>query len=134
MEGVSEATGPAVPVGDGVEVWCPAVVAVGLVGRSGWSVGLAMMLEAAEVEATLDVVLPATVVVLLMIASWSLSSSSDGMGRRVVFVASILSPHSLRCQSMKVPLNSFTTESLIMIVQVPIPDSPLELLENARLT
>lgn len=132
MEELSEATGAAVPVGVGVGVWSSAAVAVGLVGRSGWSVGLATMLDTAEVEATLDVVLPATVVVLLMIASWSSSSWSDGMGKRVVFVASILSPHSLRCQSMKVPLNSFTTESLIMIVQVPIPDSPLKMLADGK--
>ena len=70
--------------------------------------------------------MPAIVVVDEMIWSWLSSSCASGMGRRVALLASIASPQSLRCQSMNVPLCSFTMVSLIITVQVPIPDSPLK--------
>lgn len=98
--------------------------AVGFVGRSGWSVGLDMMDEVGEETGT-EVVVPAMLVVLEITWSWLSSSSSVGMGRRVALEASMLSPKSLRCQSVKVPLFSFTIESFTTRVQVPIPDSPL---------
>ena len=97
---------------------------LGLVGRSGWSVGLVRR-EVGVVAMPTEVVAPTMVVVDVMIASWLSSSCSDGMGRRVDFEASIDSPQSLRCQSMKVPLCSFTCVSFTMIVHVPTPDSPL---------
>jgi hypothetical protein len=97
---------------------------VGLVGRSGWSVGLTRMLVLDGAGST-AVVLAMIVVVLLAMALWSSSSSSDGSGNLTAFEASMLSPQSFRCQSVKVPLNSLTMVSLTTIVHVPIPDSPL---------
>jgi len=118
------AEGAAVDVPVGVVSSAVVSEAVGLVGRSGWSVGLDMMDEVGD-ETETEVVVPAMLVVLDITWSWLSSSSSVGMGRRVALEASIDSPKSLRCQSMKVPLFSFTIESLTMRVQVPIPDSPL---------
>ena len=70
-------------------------------------------------------VVPAIVVVDDMILSWSSSSCSSGIGRRVCLLASIDSPQSLRCQSMNVPLCSLTMVSFTITVHVPMPDSPL---------
>lgn len=67
----------------------------------------------------------AATVVVDIISAWLSSSCSDGIGRRVALEASIDSPKSFRCQSVKVPLCSFTWLSFTMIVQVPMPDSPL---------
>ena len=72
-------------------------------------------------------VVPAMVVVAMM-SAWLSSSCSDGMGRRGCFEPSMDSPHNFRCQSMKVPLFAFTSVSLTITVQVPIPDSPLLML------
>ena len=110
---------------DEVGVFSSSVVPVGfaLTGRSGWSVGLVITPVCVLMGARV-VVAPA-IVVVEMIWSWLSSSESLGMGRRVAFEGSIASPQSLRCQSMNVPLNSFTIVSLTTMVQVPIPDSPL---------
>lgn len=107
-------------------VFSSSVVPVGLVltGRSGWSVGLDMR-DVGVGSGVMAWVVPAMVVVEEMILSWSSSSCSSGIGRRVCLSASIASPQSLRCQSMKVPLCSLTMVSLTIIVQVPTPDSPL---------
>jgi hypothetical protein len=102
---------------------------LGLVGRSGWSVGLVVS-DVGVVASSMEVVAPRIVVVEVMISSWLSSSCSEGMGRRVDLEASIDSPQSLRCQSMKVPLLSFTCVSLTMIVQVPMPDSPLTIVSR----
>lgn len=111
-------------VDDGVLVGVVTEGAVGLVGRSGWSVGLAGR-EVGCATGVMDVVVPAIVVVEMM-SVWLSSSYSVGMGRSTALEASIDSPQSLRCQSTKVPVFSFTTLSLTRTVQVPIPDSPLE--------
>lgn len=97
---------------------------VGLVGRSGWSVGLGGRAVDGWGAGVMDVVVPA-IVVVEMISVWLSSSCSVGIGRRTAFEASIDSPHSFKCQSTNVPLFSFTTVSLTKTVHFPIPDSPL---------
>lgn len=62
-----------------------------LMGRSGWSVGFAMMDVGAGTGARVWIV-PTMVVVEEMIWSWLSSSCSDGMGRSVCLEASIDSP------------------------------------------
>lgn len=98
-----------------------------LTGRSGWSDGT---LGSSSVGAAglvgVDVagdVTPAMVVVAM--SAWLSSSCSVGIGSTIAFSASIDSPHNFRCQSVKVPLCSFTKASLTVMVQVPMPDSPL---------
>lgn len=97
-------------------------------GRSGWSLGLAR--AALEVGTETGVVEAPRVVVAM--TSWSSSSFSVGSGMSVVFLASMASPHSFKCQSMKVPVCSLTCVSLTMIVHLPTPSSPLpqELVTN----
>lgn len=94
-----------------------------LTGRSGWSLGLVTGAVGVG-TGVMACVVPAMVVV--DISSWLSSSCSDGIGRSFCFDASIDSPNSFRCQSMNVPLCALTSVSLTMIVQVPIPDSPLK--------
>ena len=100
LEGLVVASGLLLEVG----VFSSSVVPVGLAftGRSGWSVGLAIRLVAVLTGA--NVVVAPAIVVVEITWSWLSSSCSEGIGRRVAFEASIASPQSLRCQSIKVPL------------------------------
>lgn len=54
-----------------------------------------------------------------------LSSPPPGSGSNLAFSASTASPHNVILQSTKVPLTSFLTPSMMIIVQVPTPSSPL---------
>lgn len=97
---------------------------LGLVGRSGWSVGVAVGSSPVLMKPGGGVTTVGGIVVVWM-TSWSSSSSSVGMGRSVASLGSMLSPHSFRWKSVQVPLCSFGFVSLTITVHVPCPDSPL---------
>lgn len=104
----------------------PELVAEGLalMGRSGWSDGVAVATSAGTVCPGGGVtVVGGTVVV--EITSWSSSSSSVGKGRGLASLGSMDSPQSLRWKSVQVPLFSLTLVSFTMTVHLPRPDSPL---------
>ena len=100
---------------DGVGV----VVGFALTGRSIWSVGF-------EGSSVLDG--PGEIAVVLTFAnitSWSSSSCSVGIGRRLCFEGSMHSPHNVNFQSVNEPLCSLTLVSLTITVHLPIAGSPL---------
>jgi hypothetical protein len=94
-------------VGD-VEDDASACPGVGLTGRVGASLGFD---DGVGGVTGLTVVVPTSAVVTGTTISWSLSSFTVGMGRRVALEASIDSPQSLRRQSQKVPVSEFSLVS-----------------------
>ena len=89
-----------------------------LIGRSMWSDGVGGRSVFGGPGSIFVVVTGAVAV------SW-LSSLCSGRGCSFWMEASMHSPHRFSLQSRNLPSNGFTLVSLTIIVQVPIPDSPL---------